>query len=378
MRVLQWSFMWGVIACAAVAAPGPGSRAAELLTVGSAAPALDIEHWIHGSEGKFKPVTKFEPGKVYVVEFWATWCGPCVASMPHLADLQNKLADKGVRIVSISDEELETVEKFLEREVRRGPEETEAKAQTYRELTSAYSLTTDPDQSSYRDYMEAAEQNGIPTAFIVGKDAKIEWIGHPMEMDDPLGAVLAGNWDREAYAKELKAQREAEMMMQQIFAKLQKQDFDGALQLIDEAAASRSDDLQLNMLKLQVLIVGEKPDAATAHLQGIYKQLAETPEATNMVAWNIYEMAAQGRVQPGALIENSIAATEKALETVEGEIKASLLDTLAHLQALGGNVDKALELEEEALKLSGDRDREFIQGYLKELQELKQGKTENN
>ena len=43
------------------------------LTIGSKAPALDVEHWVQNGEGKFKPVTKFENGKVYIVEFWATW-----------------------------------------------------------------------------------------------------------------------------------------------------------------------------------------------------------------------------------------------------------------------------------------------------------------
>ncbi|MCA9133171.1 MAG: TlpA family protein disulfide reductase, partial [Planctomycetales bacterium] len=128
------------IGCITSAVP---SRAADLLTIGSQAPPLDVEHWVQDGNGKFKPVTKFDKGKVYVVEFWATWCGPCVASMPHLAALQTELADKGVQIVSISNEELETVEKFLEREVR--SQDEEAKPQTYRQLTSAYCLTTDPD-----------------------------------------------------------------------------------------------------------------------------------------------------------------------------------------------------------------------------------------
>ncbi len=91
---------------------------ADLLTIGSNAPALDIEHWVQNGNGKFKPVTKFVNGKVYVVEFWATWCGPCIQSMPHLAKLQTEYADKGVQLISISDEDLETVEKFLDRPVR--------------------------------------------------------------------------------------------------------------------------------------------------------------------------------------------------------------------------------------------------------------------
>ncbi len=42
--------------------------------------------------------------------------------------------------------------------------------------------------------MEAAGQNGIPCAFIVGKDQKIEWIGHPMQMDAVLEQVVSDSW----------------------------------------------------------------------------------------------------------------------------------------------------------------------------------------
>ena len=118
-----WTRTWNRLALAGafgfVALLGPVSQtsAADTLTIGSVAPELDIEHWVQNGNGRFKPVTKFEKDKVYVVEFWATWCGPCVASMPHLAELQKTYASKGVQIVSISNEDLETVVKFLDRPV---------------------------------------------------------------------------------------------------------------------------------------------------------------------------------------------------------------------------------------------------------------------
>ena len=124
-----------------------------------------------------------------------------------------RFADKGVQLVSISDEDLDTVQSFLDRPVqnRRASDsdgESESTKLTYGKLTSVYSLTTDPDRSVHRDYMEAAGQNGIPTAFIVGKDSRIEWIGHPMKMDLPLEQVVEGTWDRESARQQILAEQQ--------------------------------------------------------------------------------------------------------------------------------------------------------------------------
>ena len=62
--------------------------------------------------------------------------------------------------------------------------------------------------------MQAAGQNGIPTAFLVGKTGLIEWIGHPMTMDKPLAQVVAGDWDRSAFAEQFIAKQKMDAGMQ--------------------------------------------------------------------------------------------------------------------------------------------------------------------
>ena len=56
---------------------------------------------------KFKDSAK---GKVLVLNFWATWCGPCVAEFPELVALDAKYRDKGMKLVGITSDEPEDVQ----------------------------------------------------------------------------------------------------------------------------------------------------------------------------------------------------------------------------------------------------------------------------
>ncbi|MBL9141496.1 MAG: TlpA family protein disulfide reductase, partial [Phycisphaerae bacterium] len=221
------------------------------LTIGDAAPVPQIEHWVRGTQPEF-----FAPGKTYVVEFWATWCGPCRTSMPHLSDLSEKYADKGVVVVGISDEKLEVVSKFL------GKDEWKEKAR--------YILATDPDRSTHDAYMKAAAQGGIPTSFIV-KDGKVQWIGHPMSMDGPLAEIVGGTWDMAAYKAKFEPQQAAARANMKRSAAIRKAresgDWDGLVTMLDEgiATAKGPAKTQIQLQKFNILLMdANKPDAAYA------------------------------------------------------------------------------------------------------------------
>ena len=90
--------------------------------------------------------------------------------MPHISELQDEYSDKGVQVISISDEDLETVEEFLEKKVR-GEEEM-----TYFDLTKNYCLTTDPDRSRAYGVLESGSTGWNP-------DRVYRWKRHKDRMD---------------------------------------------------------------------------------------------------------------------------------------------------------------------------------------------------
>jgi len=71
-----------------------GAAQAQTLNVGDPAPPIQVAQWVKGT-----PVTGFEKVKIYVVEFWATWCGPCKVSIPHLNGIHLKFKDKGLVVI---------------------------------------------------------------------------------------------------------------------------------------------------------------------------------------------------------------------------------------------------------------------------------------
>src|SRR5262249_8386873 len=141
-------------------------KPAVTLKVGDPAPALVASEWMQGEE-----VKKFEPDKVYVVEFWATWCGPCIVMMPHLAELQAQYKGKGVTFIGFSAKAPNNTQKQVAAFVKkRGPK-------------LKYTFAYGDDRKTHEAWMGAAGRSGIPCAFVVDKASKIAYIGHPMYLD---------------------------------------------------------------------------------------------------------------------------------------------------------------------------------------------------
>src|SRR5579864_8871260 len=74
--------------------PAAEPAPAVTLKAGDPAPKLQTGKWVQGD-----PVAGIEKGRAYIVEFWATWCGPCRQSIPHLNEKYLKYKDKGLVVI---------------------------------------------------------------------------------------------------------------------------------------------------------------------------------------------------------------------------------------------------------------------------------------
>jgi thiol-disulfide isomerase/thioredoxin len=310
---------------AAPAAPAAPTTLA--LSIGSKAPIPEISDFVRGEKPTF-----FEPGKVYVIEFWATWCPPCRQSMPHLTKLAEDMKSKGVVIVGVSDEKVETVRTFLEKD------EWKQKAR--------YTLATDPDRSTYKAYMEASGQGGIPTAFIV-KEGVVQWIGHPMKLDAPLAQIVDGTWDpktakqtfEDAVAEEMKAMGRQNDMTKAIDSK----DWDKAVALIDaEIAASTGEEaMQSKVQKAQILLVAGRSEAAYALCAELIK---EDPALRTFVATSVL------RIPDVADRRVDLAITWLTdVTSAAGPANPQVLAELAYAWSLKGDFTKAADFMRRAI-----------------------------
>lgn len=204
------------------------------LSIGDQAPPLKYSKWIKGT-----PVKSFDDDHLYVLEFWATWCGPCKAAMPHLTQLQKEYQGK-VTFIGVGvwekvaadkpyESSLPSVEKFVKGN----------------DANMGYSVVADNNEQFMGDnWLKAAGENGIPSTFIV-KNNQILWIGHPNSLDSTLPKILGGTYDMAAFKasfdKKAQVNREEIATIQAAFKPIQdaiiSKDYNSSFNLMDKLVA---------------------------------------------------------------------------------------------------------------------------------------------
>jgi thiol-disulfide isomerase/thioredoxin len=311
---------------------------AATLKVGDPAPKLQASKWVQGD-----PVQEFERDKAYVVEFWATWCGPCVVSIPHVNDLHNKFKDKGLVVIGqdVWEQKQEAVAPFVKKM---------GDKMTYR---VALDLVEGQDKGAMAStWMEAAGQDGIPTAFVVDKQGKIAWIGHPTKLREPLiEQVLEGNYDLRKATAEAEARAKNEQQVSALWSQFQR-----------ESRAREWDKAEATLAKMESLLPEEDRDNLVSSRFSLflsrkdYKRayaLAKKFSEENQDAMALNELAWTIATRPG--IERDLDLAEKTATRANTASKgenAEVLDTLARVLFMKGQKAPAIELQEKAVALA--------------------------
>ena len=243
------------------------------------APAFKASTWVQG-----KATTLNDKNTIYVVELWATWCGPCRTSLPSLAALQTK-HHKVLKTVALTDDDLNAVKRYVK-------------------ATSAMApLAVAVDSAVYNNWSKTFDVKGIPSAFLV-KGGEVLWSGHPASMEPILERILAGRWTPES---------EASM----------------------RAYAQKSESYITYWRQGGTL-------TAKAKLEGeaLLPEATDNPNAANSVAWSLLtETPAKERP-----LSIALALAEQANTGSKGE-NFAILDTYARALYLTGDKAKAIAMQ---------------------------------
>ncbi len=155
-----------------------GQKKAQEATVAKQKALLDKPFTIAAKTVDGKDFTTEDmKGKVILVDFWATWCGPCRASLPHVKDTYAKYHDKGLEIVGIdNDYDTKSVTTFTAKEEMPWPQLYDADAAAnhqWNSLSPKYGV------------------NGIPCMFLIDKKGVLRSVTARADMDDLIPKLLA-------------------------------------------------------------------------------------------------------------------------------------------------------------------------------------------
>jgi peroxiredoxin len=111
-------------------------------------------------------------GRVVLLDFWATWCGPCTTQYPHLNQWHQQYADKGLQIVALSDEEPDLVREYVA------------------QVGLGYPIALDPGERIRAAYLVP----GIPTTVIIDKAGIVRFVAvgttNPAKLEATITRLL--------------------------------------------------------------------------------------------------------------------------------------------------------------------------------------------
>jgi thiol-disulfide isomerase/thioredoxin len=316
------------------------------LKPGDPAPAFKVSKWVQG-----KPVESFASGKVYVVEFWATWCGPCIMMMPHMGDIQAEYKDKGLTIIGYTKYDKNNtagqVSAFVS---KRGPK-------------LGYTFAYGDDRTTYDAWMTAADQNGIPCSFVVDQKGKIAYIGHPMFLDEVLPKVFDGTWKADEGNKFVE---QLNKEVEDVFGKLEGKDPAAGLKALEDFEKNRPGLAKIPFFvgpKLHLMIqAGKLPEANKLAISLIATAIAKDDSST---LGNVASMICASEKADKDLKTQALKAADGALK-ISGDKDVRALLTAAEAYYSVGEKDKAKTYSEKAVDAAPEKLKPRIEEMVKQ------------
>ncbi|MGC3957126.1 MAG: TlpA disulfide reductase family protein [Verrucomicrobiota bacterium] len=321
-----------ILGVAIVGALLAGAIGAEL---GTPAAQLKISEWV---KGKSVDLAAVKGKQVVVVEFWATWCPPCRTSIPHLTEMQKKFKD--VIFVGVTDEESDVVRKFV---TKMGDK-------------MDYVVAIDDNGQTSKGYMQAFGIGGIPHAFIVDKEGRVVWQGHPMAgLDAALESIVAGKFDLEAEKVRAKKEAEAEAEQERVGKKLQ--------QLAQMISAGKDNEetkkLETELVALEKelgdIMGGEKFDPAEFRKRVLFGKKVQKYQRAYLASASAAELE---KLEQDLQVDAPASFNLKQFkESMASQLEAKKAEPVleSYMEAVGENGDKAkaaeLAKQVEALQL---------------------------
>ncbi|MFO1053323.1 MAG: TlpA disulfide reductase family protein [Planctomycetota bacterium] len=141
-------------------APPPPAEGPVLLPAGSVAPDFTAQRFVDGGDPETFRLSDFRGRKIVVVDMWATWCSPCMASLPHLSKIHDAVKDQDVEVIALNVNDDEKPYLRLINERRAELHMTFARDPAGRQAEGSFPR---------RDY----NVRGIPATFVIDKDGKV-------------------------------------------------------------------------------------------------------------------------------------------------------------------------------------------------------------
>lgn len=329
---------------------------------GQAAPGLFVSAWVQGD-----PVSRLEPGRVYVVEFWASWCAASKRAMPRLSALQRAHAE-GLTVLAVSSRDMQG--ESLDRVSALVSEERDS---------IAYRVGFDDRRRTARAWLDAFDVRSVPTAFVVDKSGVIAWIGNPLwppgEMEEATERVLKEGRltvaEREALRRRHLERRERVAQLQREFEDTDRAAQPArALRLLDALAEVNPDGaMSYAQWKFEILVttpatIEEGNRLGRELMSGMFKDDAERLKA---LAWILLNDESVARPD----LDLALRAAERAVELTR-RTNADALDTLASACFRTGAAGRAVEAQKRAIELTAEEYvRTDMEERLKKYQEAR-------